>query len=88
MSYYSTCTHCESHLDPCEVCDCMKNAAPVLAHKDGEAEQFKAADSGNIIPQDGVTLQEFSEAVKGIDDVRKVMVEAILICWSFFKPVF
>lgn len=49
MSYYNTCPHCGAHLDPSEVCDCMRNAAPVLAHKDGEAEQSTTAVSASIL---------------------------------------
>ncbi len=35
MSYYRTCLHCGSHLDPGEKCDCKREAAPVLQHRDG-----------------------------------------------------
>lgn len=26
MAYYHQCPHCGSNLDPCESCDCQKNA--------------------------------------------------------------
>ena len=41
MSYYRTCPDCGAALDPCEVCDCQdkKEAAPVLQHRNGKAEQ-------------------------------------------------
>ena len=28
MAYYNTCPDCGALLDPCEVCDCKKDAAP------------------------------------------------------------
>lgn len=88
MLYYNTCPNCGAHLDHGETCDCVKNTALVLAHKDGEAEQFKAADSENIIPRDGVSLQEFSDALTEMDDSGKVMVAAILRCGVDFKLTF
>ena len=41
MSYYRTCPYCGAALDPCEICDCQdkKEAAPVLQHRNGQAEQ-------------------------------------------------
>lgn len=31
MAYYNTCPECGALLDPCEVCDCKKDAAPGAA---------------------------------------------------------
>lgn len=33
------CPECGAHLDPCEICDCRKNAAP--DEQDPEAAQMK-----------------------------------------------
>ena len=87
MSYYNICPHCEAHLDPSEVCDCMKNAAPVLQHKDG-AEQIDKPVSWPIVPHEDVTLQEFYDAVNRLDEAGKIMIEAIMHCKVDFRQLY
>lgn len=40
MAYYKTCWLCGATLDPGECCDCQdkEKTAPVLEHRDGQAE--------------------------------------------------
>lgn len=51
MPYYHPCPRCGANLDPGEVCDCVKNAAPGATNtQDGKAENYNA--SASILPED------------------------------------
>ena len=88
MSYYNTCG---AHLDPCEVCDCKQNAAPVLEHKDG-GEQIDKPVSDAIVSQEAANLQafekEFYSTVCKTDEPCKAMIEAVLHCKVKFGQVY
>ena len=56
MSYYRTCPHCGSNLDPSEICDCQakKEAAPGAANtQDGKAEQksYEPLSPASSVPE-------------------------------------
>ena len=41
MSYYKTCPHCGAHLDPGELCDCIKTAIERMTEEEvGEVLQL------------------------------------------------
>ncbi len=53
MSLYRTCPLCGAHLDPSEVCECKRKAAPGAANTgDGKAEQIDKAVSASIVTED------------------------------------
>lgn len=57
MSYYRTCPHCGSNLDPGEVCDCRdkEKTAPSAANtEDGRVEKvLEGSDSASTITENG-----------------------------------
>ena len=78
MSYFNTCPDCGAHLDPCETCDCMKNAAPVLQHKDG-AEQICKTVSKNIVldTKSGCQHEDILSAIEMADSVKRLALKAV-----------
>ena len=53
MSYYKTCPLCGAHLDPGEVCECKREAAPGATNTGGgKAEQIDKAVSASIVTED------------------------------------
>ena len=54
MPYYRICPQCHTYLDFGERCDCQgkEEAAPVLEHRDGQAEsELQHPQSASIVQQ-------------------------------------
>lgn len=78
MSIFKTCPNCGAHLDPSEICECMKKAVPMLAHEDGKLPGNNIASFS--IPHGAAGSQErkFLPVMHGDNYAAKIAAEAIL----------
>lgn len=86
MPYFKTCPECGAHLDPCELCDCKRNAPGphqrAKAHNERVSLPKSIADwgsDGKLSISTMIYQRSIMEMVHGISDTNQLRMICTII---------